>query len=39
VVARRHYGGAALPGRFGGRDVTIRYSYEAVGAVCPISSS
>ena len=27
------YGGAALPGRFGGRDVTILDSYEAVGAV------
>ena len=27
------YGGAALPGRFGGRDVTILNSYEAVGAV------
>src|ERR1700731_3342579 len=27
------YGGAALPGRFGERDVTILDSYEAVGAV------
>lgn len=27
------YGGAALPGRFGGRDVTILDSYESVGAV------
>src|SRR6201997_2583968 len=27
------YGGAALPGRFQGRDVTILDSYEAVGAV------
>jgi len=27
------YGGAALPGRFAGRDVTILDSYEAVGAV------
>ncbi|HEX6442272.1 MAG TPA: dihydroxy-acid dehydratase [Stellaceae bacterium] len=27
------YGGAALPGRFGGREVTILDSYEAVGAV------
>jgi dihydroxy-acid dehydratase len=27
------YGGSALPGRFGGRDVTILDSYEAVGAV------
>ena len=27
------YGGAALPGRFDGRDVTILDSYEAVGAV------
>src|SRR6201987_2111205 len=27
------YGGAALPGRFGARDVTILDSYEAVGAV------
>ena len=27
------YGGAALPGRFGGRDVTILNSYEVVGAV------
>ena len=27
------YGGAALPGRFGERDVTIRDSYEAVDAV------
>src|SRR5215831_7832882 len=27
------YGGAALPGRFGDRDVTILDSYEAVGAV------
>jgi hypothetical protein len=25
------YGGAALPGRFGERDVTILDSYEAVG--------
>jgi dihydroxy-acid dehydratase len=27
------YGGAALPGRFAGRDVTVLDSYEAVGAV------
>src|SRR5205814_2659784 len=27
------YGGSALPGRFGGRDVTILDSYEVVGAV------
>src|SRR6201998_747682 len=27
------YGGSALPGRFGGRDVTILDSYEAVGTV------
>jgi dihydroxy-acid dehydratase len=27
------YGGAALPGRFGGREVTVLDSYEAVGAV------
>ncbi len=27
------YGGAALPGRFNGRDVTILDSYEAIGAV------
>ncbi|HEV2302898.1 MAG TPA: dihydroxy-acid dehydratase [Stellaceae bacterium] len=27
------YGGSALPGRFGGRDVTILDSYEGVGAV------
>jgi dihydroxy-acid dehydratase len=27
------YGGAALPGRFAGRDVTILDSYEAIGAV------
>ena len=27
------YGGSALPGRFGGRDVTVLDSYEGVGAV------
>jgi dihydroxy-acid dehydratase len=27
------YGGAALPGRFGGRDVTVLDAYEGVGAV------